>query len=74
MQPKSNRAYNFFFLFPFSYFLFCFSVSQPDSTDVVVFDNTYSYFKTKRIRYQVILSEPVSVDELEKGAAKLECE
>ncbi|XP_055323322.1 SEC14-like protein 4 [Sitodiplosis mosellana] len=47
---------------------------QPDWTYVVVFDNSYSYFKNKRIRYQVILSEPVSVDELEKGAAKLECE
>lgn len=41
-------------------------------SDLVVFDNSYSYFKNKRIRYSVILTAPVSVDELEKGAAKLE--
>lgn len=40
--------------------------------DFVVFDNSYSYFKNKRIRYSVILTPPVSVDELEKGAATLE--
>lgn len=43
-------------------------------SDLVVFDNSYSYFKNKRIRYSVILTAPVSVDELEKGAAKLDCE
>lgn len=42
------------------------------NVDFVVFDNSYSYFKNKRIRYSVILTPPVSVDELEKGAATLE--
>lgn len=37
-------------------------------SDIVLFDNTYSYFKNKRIRHSVILTPPVSVDEFEKGA------
>lgn len=37
-------------------------------SDHVLFDNTYSYFKNKRMRYSVILTPPVKVDELEKGA------
>lgn len=68
--PHSFRSISRFFLSGILVF-FPFLILH---SDVVVFDNSYSYFKNKRIRYSVILTAPVSVDELEKGAAKLECE
>lgn len=40
-------------------------------TDHVLFDNTYSYFKGKRIRYAVSLVKEQNVDELEAAADKI---
>lgn len=41
-------------------------------TDHVVFDNSYSYFKNKRILYSVTLSAPVIIEEIEQAADKLD--
>lgn len=39
--------------------------------DYVVFDNTSSYFSNKRIKYSVVLTTPLIVDEFEEGADHL---
>lgn len=39
--------------------------------DTVVFDNSYSYFKAKKITYSVVMVETPLV-EIEKGASKIE--
>lgn len=40
------------------------------SADTVVFDNSYSYFKSKKITYSVVVTMPLT--EIEKGASKIE--
>lgn len=39
--------------------------------DTVLFDNSYSYFKNKKIRYFVNMENPVNIEEIEKGADEL---
>lgn len=39
--------------------------------DTVVFDNSYSYFKAKKITYSVVMVE-TPLGEIEKGASKIE--
>lgn len=65
----NSSKLNTLFLFLFFHICPCNVIS-----DVVVFDNSYSYFKNKRIRYSVILTPPVDIETLEKGAERLECE
>ncbi|CRK92712.1 CLUMA_CG006247, isoform A [Clunio marinus] len=42
-----------------------------DHTYTVVFDNSYSYFKSKKITYSVVMME-TPLEEIEKGARKIE--
>lgn len=39
--------------------------------DTVVFDNSYSYFKAKKLTYSVVMVE-TPLGEIEKGASKIE--
>lgn len=39
-------------------------------SDTVVFDNSYSYFKSKKITYSVVTTTPLT--EIEKSASKIE--
>ncbi|KAJ6642069.1 SEC14-like protein 2 [Pseudolycoriella hygida] len=48
-----------------------FITCQKDFTYHVLFDNTYSFFKSKRIRYSVVLVKEQNVDELEAAADKI---
>jgi len=38
--------------------------------DTVVFDNSYSYFKSKKLTYSVVLTTPL--EEIEQSASKIE--
>lgn len=44
----------------------------PGWTYTVVFDNSYSYFTNKRIRYAITMSTSADVDELAVAAEALE--
>lgn len=44
----------------------------PGWTYYVLFDNSYSYFTNKRIRYAISLAVSADVDELEQAADALE--
>jgi hypothetical protein len=39
-------------------------------SDTVVFDNSYSYFKSKKLTYSVVISMPL--EQIEKSANKIE--
>lgn len=39
-------------------------------TDTVVFDNSYSYFKSKKLTYSVVVTTPL--EEIEQSANKIE--
>lgn len=39
-------------------------------SDTVVFDNSYSYFKSKKLTYSVVVTTPL--EEIEKSANKIE--
>jgi hypothetical protein len=44
--------------------------SFPAFTDTVLFDNSYSYFKSKKLTYSVVVTTPFQ--ENEKSATKIE--
>lgn len=43
---------------------------QADCKYTVVFDNSYSYFKNKKLTYSVVITRPL--EEVEKSASKIE--
>lgn len=43
---------------------------QANHKYTVVFDNSYSYFKNKRLTYSVVITRPL--EEVEKSASKIE--
>lgn len=58
---------------PVREFKFCLGLatfSCDSISDTVVFDNSYSIFKSKKITYSVVLTSPLS--EVEKSASQIE--
>lgn len=47
-----------------------FITCQANHKYTVVFDNSYSYFKNKKLTYSVVVTRPL--DEVEKSASKIE--
>lgn len=44
---------------------------RPNCTYTVCFDNTYSYFKNKKIQYSVLMTQSIELEEDEENAEDL---